>query len=238
MKSPPADLSPSLLARIAGGSYLVIILCGIFAEFVIRSRFVVEGDPAATAANILASEPLFRASIVGDLVMLIADVVVAAALFVLFRPVSESLSILVALLRLAHGAVYGASLLALYLPPTLLGDDRYLSALGPDAVHAFVELCLEAHAYGWVIALSFFGVQCFVLGLLVMRSGFLPRILGVLLICAAVGYVVDSLARTILTNYADYEAVFSLVVFVPALVAELAFCLRLLVRGVPGHPAA
>lgn len=228
-----ADTSPLVYARVAGLAYLTIIVSGIFAEFVVRQSLLVPGDAGATAANILASESLYRLGMAGDLLMLLADVVVAVALYALFREVSKGLALLAAFLRLAQGAVLGANLIHVYVPLLLLGSGSgYLGALGPDQLEALALLHLNAHAYGYAIGLAFFGVHCAVMGYLVLRSGYVPRVLGVLLVLASAGYLIDSFARTLLADYAEFETVLGLVVLVPAFVGELAFALWLLVKGV------
>ena len=229
--------SPRVYARIVGAGYLVIIVAGIFAEFFVRSGLIVKGDAAATAANITASESLFRIGIAADLVMLTCDVVVAWAIYMLFREVNKGLTLLATFFRMAHAAVYGVTLLALYVPLLILGGADYLNPFGTGQLHALVLVLLGAHSYGYVIGLVFFGFHCAVLGYLVFRSGYVPRVLGVLLALAATGYLIDSFARTLMTNYFHYEAVFTAVVFTPAFVGELAFCLWLLIRGVNVNPA-
>lgn len=221
----------ALHARVAGLGYLVIIATGIFAEVVVRGSLIVSGDAAATAANITASEGLFRSGLAAELVMLTADVVVAFALFVLFEGVSRGLAILAAFFRLAHAAVVGANLLNFYIPLLLLGDATYMGAFEPAQLHALVSVYLDLHAYGYALGLVFFGVHCLALGSLVLRSGFVPRALGVLLTVAGVGYLVDTFGRTLLTDYAAWETLFGIVVFVPAVVAELSFALWLTVKG-------
>ena len=221
----------ALHARVAGLGYLVIIATGIFAEVVVRGSLIVSGDAAATAANITASEGLFRSGLAAELVMLTADVVVAFALFVLFEGVSRGLAILAAFFRLAHAAVVGANLLNLYIPLLLLGDATYMGAFEPAQLHALVSVYLDLHAYGYALGLVFFGVHCLALSSLVLRSGFVPRALGVLLTVAGVGYLVDTFGRTLLTDYAAWETLFGIVVFVPAVVAELSFALWLTVKG-------
>jgi hypothetical protein len=216
-------------ARIAGIGYLVIIACGIFAEFAIRSTLIETGDPEATAANILDSQWLFRLSIGSDLVMLIFDVLVGLALFVIFRSVSESLSLLAFGLRLVHAAVYAGALLTLVFAVELLTAD-YVATSGEFSSLSLAVL--NVHGLGYAIGLVFFGVHLLVLGYLVYASGFLPRILGVLLMLASAGYLIDSFASVLLTNYADYETVFQVIVFTPAFIAELSFALWLLIKGV------
>jgi len=219
-------------ARMAGLGYLVIIVCGIYAEFFVRQGLIVSGDAVATAANITASEPLFRSAMAADLVMLLADVAVALALFVVFKPVSEALALGAAFFRLTHAAVVGVNLLALYVPLLLLGEAEYLLALDAAPRDALVLLLLQVHAYGYAVGLAFFGVYCALLGILVIRSGYVPRVLGVLLMVAAAGYLFDTLARTLMTSYAEHEAVLGMVVLLPAFVAELSFSLWLVTKGV------
>ena len=227
-----ADISPAAYARIAGLGYLIIIAAGIFAEFFIRSSLIVVGDATATAGNIAASQSLFRTGIAGDLIMLICDVVVALALYMLFRPVNKGLSLLAAFFRLVHAAVYGVNLLNLIIVALLAGGAGYLAAFQPAQSDALTMLFLSAHQYGYAIGLVFFGFHCMVLGYLVFRSGFLPKLLGVLLVLASVGYLVDSFANVLLPNYTDYESILVVVVFVPAFIAELSLSLWLLIKGV------
>lgn len=232
MTTRMADISPAAYARVAGLGYLIIIAAGIFAEFFIRSSLIVANDAAATAGNIAASQSLFRTGIAGDLIMLVCDIVVALALYMLFRQVNRGLSLLAAFFRLVHAAVYGVNLLNLVIVALLAGGAGYLAALQPSQSDALTMLFLDAHKYGYAIGLVFFGFHCMVLGYLVFKSGFLPRILGVLLLAASIGYLVDSFANILLPNYADYESVLMLVVFVPAFVAELSLSLWLLLKGV------
>lgn len=219
-------------ARIAGVLYLIIIIAGIFAEFFVRSRLIVPGDAAATANKITASGSLFRIGIAADLVMIASDVALALVFYVLFKPVSNSLSLLAAFFRLVQAAVLAINLLALFFVLQLLNGVDYLSVFSPDQLHALALLFLNAHGTGYSIGLVFFGINCFVLGYLVIKSGYFPRILGILLIFASLGYLIDSFAKVLLSDYENYEATFTLVVFAPAFIGELSMCLWLLIKGV------
>jgi hypothetical protein len=234
MRTP--DVTQKDAARIAGLGYLVIIVCGIFAEFVIRQQMIEADDPTATARNILDAQWLFRLSVASDLVMLTFDAIVAVALFVVLRPVNQAVAILAAALRLIHTAVYGTTLLTLMFVVELLNAD-YLTAVGSAEVDALSLVFLNAHSYGYVLGLVFFGAHVLVLAYLFYESGYVPRILGALLVLAGTGYLVDSFANVLMTNYADYETVFALVVFAPAFLAELSLALWLLVKGVDGEGA-
>lgn len=227
-----ATAAPRTYARVAGILYLIIIASGIFAQFFVRGSLVIPGDAAATAAAITASEPLFRLGIAGDLVMIAADVTLALVFFVLFRPVSTGLSLLAAFLRLTQAAILGFNLLNLFFALQLLGGAGYLSVLGTDQLYAQALFYLEGHAIGYSLGLVFFGLNCLVLGYLIVKSGYVPKLLGFLLLFAGAGYLADSFASFLLPNYADFADIFAMIVFLPAIVGELSLALWLLVKGV------
>ena len=225
----PAAAHPLPYARAAGIGYLLIILSGIYAEFFVRGSMLVAGDPAATAQNIAASAALFRTGIAAEFVMLTADILVAAALFVVFRKVQPHLALLAAFFRVAHAAVVAANLLNTYVPLRLVTGQG--QALDSPLRAELASVLLDAHGYGYAVGLVFFAMHCGVLGYLVWRSTFAPRVLGWLLMLAGAGYLTDSLARTLMASYDANAGWFAMVVFVPAFIAELSFCVWLLVRG-------
>lgn len=226
------ELSPLVYARSAGLAYLIIITAGIFAEFFVRSGLIVSGDAAATAGNIAASERLFRVGIAGDIVMITADIALALLLYMLLKPVSTSLSMLAAFFRLIQAAVLGANLLNLFFVVRLLSGTGNFAAFSKDQLNTLVVLFLDMHSIGYAVGLVFFGMSLIILGYLVFRSGYLPKTIGILLLAASAGYLTDSFAHVLLTNYDAYESLFSLVVFTPAFIAELSLCLWLLIKGV------
>jgi hypothetical protein len=164
--------------------------------------------------------------------MLACDALVAVALYVLLRPVSKALALLAMGFRLVHTAIYGVNLLNLVSAVLLLSGAGYLAVFEPGHLHALVLLFLEAHQYGYALGLVFFGFHCLVLGYLLFKSGYFPRILGILMVVASLGYLADSFAHVLLADYARYETVFIVVVFVPAFVAEVSLCMWLLLKGV------
>ena len=196
MRNTTSIGSQSGVSRIAGIGYLVIIAAGIISHFAIRGSLIKAEDAEATAQNIIDAETLFRLSIAGDIVMLIFDVVVGIALFMLFRSISPGLMILATSFRIVHAAVYGATLLSLFIIVTLVSGAAEL----PSADAALVQNFADVHAYGYSLALIFFALSLLTIGYLVVKSGAVPRIIGVLLVFAGVGYLVDSFARVLLTN--------------------------------------
>ena len=227
-----ADTSPRKAARVAGILYLAIIIAGIFAQFFVRSSLVVPGDAAATAANITASEALFRLGFVSDLVMILCDVAIGVLFYILLKPVNNTLALLAAFFRLAQAATLGINLLNMFFAVQLLSGADYLSIFSAEQLQALALFFLEAHAAGYSIAMVFFGLSILVLGYLLFKSGYVPRILGVLLVLASFGYLIDSFASFLLLNYANYQAIFTQIVLIPAFISELALCLWLLVKGV------
>lgn len=171
--------SPVVLARVTGLVGIVVLASGSFAGFV-ASRLVVRDDVVATAGNILASETLFRLGLVGSLVMMIAFIFYGLLLYRLLRPVNKGLARIMIALVLASVPLY------------MLNQINQFAALplAADGLYEQVELFLELHRVGNLIAAIFFGLWLFPLGLLVFRSGYLPRFLGVLLILGTPGYLV------------------------------------------------
>ncbi|UCF65106.1 MAG: DUF4386 domain-containing protein [bacterium] len=232
MRHRSVDLSLSKVARIIGLLYLAIIISGIFAEFFVRQSLFVAADAGATAQNIIASEGLFRLGIAADIIMISCDVALALLFYILLKPVNKSLSLLAAFFRLTQAAVLAVNLSNLFIVLQLLSGLDYLTGFSSIQLHAAVMLSIKAHATGYSVGLIFFGIHCAILAYLLYRSDFIPRILGVLIGIAALGYLIDSFAQILVTNYANYQNIFTLVVFLPAFVGELSLCLWLLVKGV------
>jgi hypothetical protein len=160
------------------------------------------------------------------------DVALALIFYVLFRPVSNSLSLLASFFRLVQAAILGINLVNLFFVLQLLSGAGYLAVFNTEQLQALVLLFLYAHSIGYSAGLVFFGFSLFILGYLVFKSGYFPKILGVLLIFASLGYLIDSFAKFLLRSYNDYEAIFALVVFAPAFIGELSMSLWLLLKGV------
>ena len=217
-------------ARVAGILYLIIILCAGFSEGYVHSTLIVPGDATATAHNIVGSEWLFRVGFVSDLIAFLSDLGVSILLYVLLKPVNKTLSLIAASLRLlAHPAIASINLLNHFIALLLLSGAEYLTVFEPEQLHALVLLFLNVHGYGYLIGGTFFGVHCFILGYLLFKSNFFPRMLGVLLIVASFGYLIESFGNFL---FPSYEALFTWIVAVPAVIAELSLCLWLLIKGV------
>ena len=237
-RKDPSMNREKAIARRAGVLYLIIIAAGIFAQMFVRNAIAVPFDATATVANLQDGAQLFRTGIAADVVMILADIALAIAFFALFERVSRSLSLLAAVFRLTQAAILGANLLNLFFALNLANGTSFAGALGGPGRDQLALLFLEAHAIGYALALIFFALSLLVLGILVVRSRYLPRLFAYLLAFAAFGYLLDGFARILLPNYDRFADVLGMVVFGPAVVGELAIALWLLVRGVRVQPAA
>jgi hypothetical protein len=217
-------------AKVAGLAYLLIIGLAAFANFAVVG-LIEDDDAVATAANVADSEGLLRAGLASFLIVFVLDVVVAWSLWIFFRPVSAGLSLLTAWLRLVYTVLLGAGLIGLFLALLLAGDSDWVTALEANQRDSQVMLTLELWQYGFLTGLFCFGAHLAMLGYLALRSGVVPRIIGTFLMVAGGAYLLDTLANALLAGYSDVEAVFLVIVAVPALIGELGFALWLLLRG-------
>ncbi len=177
-------------ARIAGFLYLIYIVVSIFANVLGRSKLIVLGDAATTARNIIESAWQFRIGFVVDLVAALLFLLTAWALYVLLKQVNENLALLFLLLNLVGVAVWCVSDLFLITSQLLLSGADYLKVFQADQLQALAMLFLNMYKNGFSgIAQIFFSAWLFPLGYLVFKSGFLPKILGIILMVECFGWL-------------------------------------------------
>lgn len=179
--------SPRFTARIAGAFYLLTMLGGIFAQSFVSDRLVIAGDAAATATNILTHESLYRLGFAVFLVELACQITMTVLFYDLLKPVSRSVSLLAASLSLAGCVIKTVSRLFFIAPVSILGGAHYLSVFSAEQLHALALLFLKVNELGAGTALAFFGFAALLKGYLIVRSTFLPRILGVLSMLTGLG---------------------------------------------------
>jgi hypothetical protein len=225
-----SEATPRQYALIAGLGYVVLFVLGIFANFFVREGLVVTGDAAQTAANIIESEGLFRIGMVSFLVIFAVDVIVAWALYVLFKKVDQNLSLVTAWFRIVYTVFLGVAVIFFYQALQLLSGSEFLNVFDAGQLEAQALLAADTFNSTWLVGLLVFGVHLILLGWLVVKST-APRLLGYVLIVAGLAYVADTLAHTVLANYAAYENVFLAIVALPSVVAEGWMGLWLLVKG-------
>jgi hypothetical protein len=235
MSSALPSISPRRAARIAGLGYLGVFILGTLANSFALERIIVQGDPAATANNIMSSGLLFRMGIAGWMIVLICDVVVAWALYLFLRPVNSGLALLAAWLRLLFVAIFAAGLLNLFAVLGLLGSAENVAATESGQLHAQITSLLAAHDSAVHVSFVPFGLHILVIGYVIFMSGSMPRILGILLMAAAMGYQIDSFGNFLSSAYAANKINFIIFVAVPAVVSEFLLTLWLLVKGGKGE---
>lgn len=222
------NMSENRIARITGIAWLMIIVAGIFAEFIVRESLIVSGNAAETAANIIESEALFRVGVIGDLMMIAFDVTVAALLFVLLRSVSPALARLTAWFRLIQAAIIGASLLSLFAALQLLTNAEFVVGTSTQQLNSLAMAFMEVHSVGYDVSLVFFSLSIAVLSYLLYTSKLVPVVLSVLLAAASVVYMTGSMIHILAPESVDSFAA----AYAVTLVAELALALWFIFKGV------
>jgi Domain of unknown function (DUF4386) len=223
-------------ALIAGLAYVIITVLSFFAISVLDGPTEPD-NPAATVDNIVDSEVLFRSGLAAFIIVLIADVVVAWALYVFFQRTSRELSLFAAWFRLVYVAIAAAALLNILVVLKLVDGTGYATALETGQRDAQVMLSLDAYNYGFFLGLVFFGVHLLLLGFVIVRSDYAPSILGILVALAGLGYVMINLARVVLPDYRDFEDLLLLLLVVLGLPGEFGLIGWLLWRGGKTRPA-
>lgn len=222
--TPGMGLSLRQAALVAGFGLLAMALAAPFAEFFVYAELVVREDIAATVANLAQRKGLFVAGMFAYFLVFVLDIVVAWALYVLLRPVNPALSLFTAWLRLVYTTVALVATFKLFGVFRLLHTPETLNLVGQQALYEQVYFLLNAFRVEWGISLVLFGVYLGFLGWLVYRSGYIPRLFGVLLIIAGLGYLITYSGPYL---YPDWDTGFLFITFF----GELLFMLWLLIRG-------
>jgi hypothetical protein len=207
---------------VAGVALLVMVPLAVFADFVAVKGMITPGDAAATAAEIVAREGTFRLGVLAWLLVVVLDAVVAWALYRVFRPVSPAISMLTAVFRLVYTAVLlvavGQLLRAL---DVLTVGSAPAPGTADVSEHALLELNAFQHLYD--LGLFLFGIHLALLGYLSLRSDFIPKVIGVLLMIAGAGYAFDTVAAVLGVELSRVSAF--------TFLGELLLALWLLVAG-------
>ena len=183
------ETSPRFEARITGALYLLTILTGIFAQGFVSGSLVVDGDAAATATNILMHRSLFQLGFAVYLVEMACQIAITALFYDLLKPAGRSVSLVAAFLGFAGCLIKTFSRLFFIAPLFIVGGAHYLSVFSAEQLQALALLFLKVNDHGAAIALVFFGFYALLTGCLIIRSTFLPRILGVLSILGGLGWL-------------------------------------------------
>lgn len=221
-------------ARVAAGLYLLMVISAPFALIYVPGKIMVPGDAAATADRLRASEFLLRLGIGSELFHQAVAIFLVLALYRLFKPVSEKNAVLMVILgALVSVPIVFLNVLSEIGALILVSGADFLVVFEKAQLDAMAYLSLRLHEQGLIIASVFWGLWLFPFGMLVIRSGFIPRVLGILMMMAGVAYLASSFTSLVLPQYADIVGQFAMVLYF----GELPFAFWLLIWGVRLRPS-
>jgi hypothetical protein len=214
-------------ARVAGLLYLMTIVTGIFSLIVVPSRVGAHGDAAMTVTNIVTNETLFRLGIASGTLGYAAFLILPLALYKLLSPINRDMAVLMVALAVTCVPIYFVALAHQMDILSLVDDDKYKQLFTPDQLRERVMLSMDAYNNTVIISEIFWGLWLLPFGYLVFKSGFLSKVLGVLLMLGCFSYLISFFAQVVFPH-----ATISNLVMLPASFGEIGICLWLLIVGV------
>ena len=216
----------SRYARIAGVAMLLSIVFGLLGEMILPERIVVARDPAATAANILGNPMLFRLTFAAYLVEALCDIALCVFFYILLEPVDKRLALLSAFFGIASMVMYAVGQSSFFASYLVLGDSPGMTSFSTDQRNALAYLALRiAGTIGWLF-LCLYGIASMIRGYLIARSGYLPKLLGILFIIGGACFFLRSATYLLAPNYS------SPILLLPMALAGIPTMLWLLFRGI------
>lgn len=217
-------------ARLAGLIYLIVVLTGIFSLAYVPSQLIVRTDANQTFQNITSAKQLFRLSIASSMLCYIAFLLLPLILYKLLSPVNNTWAKLMVIFAVVSVPISLVNLQHKFAILTIISEVAFLKAYSAEQLQSQVMMQLDNYSSGIVIVQIFWGLWLLPFGWLVYKSGFLPKVLGVLLMLGCVGYLIRSFGETIFQNFDQYTI--TKFVTLPASVGEIGICLWLLIVGV------
>jgi hypothetical protein len=217
------------IARIAGLIYLGVVLTGIFSLMYVPSKLIVSDNASVTFQNIVSSESLFRFGIVGGLFCYGFFLFLPLVLYKLFKPANENYAMLMVLLAVVAVPMYFINVQNEFTVLSLISASNHVYGLSTEQIQSQVLLYLEQYDNGMRVIHIFSGLWLFPFGYLVFKSGFLPKIFGILLMLGCFGYIIIFLGNTLVPNFSKLGI--SLYISLPASLGEIGTCLWLLIMG-------
>ena len=224
------DFSQNKTAKIAGLLYLGVVLTGIFTLMYVPSTLIVSDNPSLTYHNITSSETLFRLGIVSGLLCYTFFLFLALVLYKLLKPVNENYAKLMVLLAVLSVPIFFLNMQNEFSVLSLMKGGQSQLGLSTEQIHTQVMIYLDQYDNGLRIVHIFSGLWLFPFGYLVIKSNFLPKLLGVLLMVGCFGYLVNFTGNTLFPNYAEIGI--GKYISLPATIGEIGICLWLLIVGV------
>ncbi|WP_282053449.1 DUF4386 domain-containing protein [Maribacter luteus] len=214
------------IAKISGIAYLMIFIAGFYANFAVLEGLIDSNNHHITTTNFINNHSQFGSGLLGFTFMLFFDVLLVWSLFNLTKSTSKNLSYLASFFRILHAVFFCVALLKLLHIYELTNNISNSIKLQ----QVVTELLLDFDTI-WTIGLLFFGIHLIVLGYLIIKSTYIPKALGGLLVLAAFGYIIDGMAKLSMSNYYDYKNIFEVVVIMPTVIGEFSLTAWLLIKG-------
>lgn len=224
------SISNKKTARIVGLLYLMVVLTGIFTLMYVPNKLIVWDNAPLTFQNITANETLFRLGIVSGLACYMFFLFLSLTLYKLLKQVKENYAKLMVLFVVLGVSIFFINVQNELTVLSLVTDPNYLNILSTEQIQSQVLIYLNQYDSGMSIAHIFSGLWLFPFGYLVFKSGFLPKILGILLMLGCFGYLINFTGFTLFKNYPEFGI--SKFVSLPASIGEIGTCLWLLIIGV------
>lgn len=218
-------------ALTAGVALLIATAASLFAYGVIHTQLISLNDIPATIIDIRASIALYRTEIFGWFVILLSDIVVAYALYVFLKPIDHNLSFLSMVIKIVYTALLGMAIMNLIYPAIILSGDKNFAALNATQLNSQISLYLNSFKNMWSFGLILFGFHLLLNGVLILKSAYIPKLIGLLLLLAAVSYSLIHFLYLLLPKLDKTTAVLEKAFSLPMFLGELSFCLWLLIRG-------
>lgn len=222
-------ISNKNLARIAGFCYLIVIATGLFSEVFVRQTLRVSNDALTTAHNIQTNEMLFRWGFVADLINFVVGLPTILIIYYLFKRTNKLLLQLAVAFVIIQTAIIAVNLLNQISPLLLLSNDTYLKTFQPDQLATLSLLSLNIQVQGYAIGLVFFGFYCLIVGYVLYKSKFLPKLFGVLYAVTGLCYLVNSFTMLLSKGFENPLFIY---LAIPIFIGELSLCLWLLIKGI------
>ena len=224
MKELYSNISSGKAAIVTAVCLIIMTILAPIANFSILNGLVVSTDAAKTFANISASQGSFRIAILFFYIVAMLDFIIAWGLFIFLKPLNKGLSLLTAWFRIVYATLLVASLFYLLNVLQFINGAGYLSSFDSNQLQTQVMLSIKNFSITWEFGLILFGFHLLLLGYLMFKAGYMKKILGVLLVIASLGYLIDGFGRILSSGYNTNVAAFTFV-------GEVVLIFWLLLRG-------
>ncbi|MEJ7681839.1 MAG: DUF4386 domain-containing protein [Segetibacter sp.] len=216
-------------ARLAGLLYLIVVVTGIINLAYVPSKLIVWDNSSTTLKNIVANETLFRFGILSGLICYTAFLLLPLVLYKLLKPINKTHALLMVIFAVVSVPISFINMGNKFSVLTLISKAENLKVIEADKLQEQVLFYLHSYSNGNQIASIFWGLWLLPFGYLVFKSGFLPKILGILLMFGCFGYLIDFIGDFIFSNYG--KTIISTFITKPGSIGEIGICLWLLIIG-------